>query len=316
MSLDTDYFAPISAGWSTVLKLYGYASSTDALATIKASAYFNNVNAVEVRLRKNDIIIINGSDGFDMVAITSTTGTTPITVDSILDTVIEDATFAGALTVTGNSTLGGATNVMGNTAKTAYNKLTGHTKIDNRPTGGTSDDYALQIRSESAKTSGTHWGLDGETHLVASGTASLRGAQGVAVVDSTYTCTGGTLIGTYGQARVDGTIAGGSFMAGLYGLIEASTAITASHVCSAWLDSHQANAVTGEHELLYMTNNGAAVMDQAVYVYGGNSISSFVNFNTCGTMVADATGETMTITKKIAIVVDGVTLYLQAGTMA
>ena len=209
-----------------------------------------------------------------------------------------------------------ANTTFGNTAKTSQHLMRGRLKLDQRPSAGSTEDYALQIRSNSGKTSGTHWGIDGETHLKATGTASLRGCQGVAVVDSTYTVTDGTLIGTYGQARADGTVAGSGFMAGLYGLIEASAAITASHVCSAWLDSHQANAVTGSHQLLYMTNNGAAQMDEALYLYGGNKITSFVEFNTCGGMVAEATGESMTVTKKIKITVDGSVLYLQAGTMA
>lgn len=156
----------------------------------------------------------------------------------------------------------------GNAAKTSQNLIKGRLKLDVRPTGGTTEDYAEQIRANSAKTSGTFLGIDNESHLTADGTATIMSTRGVAVVDTGYTCTGGTVIGTYGQARADGTVAGSAFVSGLYGLIEASAAITASHVCSAWLDSHQANAVTGSHELLYMTNNGAAVLDQMIFTYG------------------------------------------------
>ena len=201
--------------------------------------------------------------------------------------------------------------VAGNTAKTAQNQVRGRLKIDVRPTGGTTEDYALQIRSESAKTTGTHWGIDSETHLKATGATSIRGVQGVAVVDATYTATAVTLIGTYGQARADGTVAGASFMTGLYGLIEASAAITATHVTSAWLDSHQANAVTGEHDLLYMTNNGAAQMDQAIYVYGGDKITSLIKLQTVSGMVAD-TATTDGASKKIKINIDGTTYYINA----
>jgi hypothetical protein len=190
----------------------------------------------------------------------------------------------------------------------------GITRVHTRPTAL---DYTLQLRSTSTKTSGTHWGLDAETHLIASGTASLRSVQGVAVLDATYTSTNGTLIGVYGQVRADGTFnAPAGFMAGLYGLVEASAAITASHVCSLWVDSHQANAVTGSHELIYATNNGAAVMDSVMNVYGGNSITNLFSLNTVGGMVADATGQTMTVTKKIKLDIDGSEVYLQAGTMA
>ncbi len=189
----------------------------------------------------------------------------------------------------------------------------GYTKFDNRPSGGSTGDYTAQIRGVVGKTSGTYIGLDGETHLAATGTTSIRGTQGVAVVDATYTATGTTLIGTYGQARADGTVAGASFMAGLYGLIEASAAITASHVCSAWLDSHQAEAVTGSHQLLYMTNNGAAQMDEAMYIYGGDKITSLMALDTVDGMVSD-TAETGGSSKKIKITIDGVVHYINAYT--
>jgi hypothetical protein len=209
--------------------------------------------------------------------------------------------------------LAGDVNTIGNAAKTGYNKLTGHSKVDNRPTGGTTDDYALQVRSESAKTTGTHWGIDAETHLKATGGASLRSVQGVAVVDATYVATAATLNGVYGQVRADGDVAGASFMAGLYGLVEAGTAITASHVCSLWADSHQANAVTGSHQLIYATNNGAAQMDQALYIYGGDKITALMELDTVAGMVVD-TAETGGTSKKIKITIDGVVHYLNAYT--
>jgi len=206
----------------------------------------------------------------------------------------------------------------GATTKLSQNLVRGRLKLDVRPTGGTTEDYALQIRSESGKTTGSHWGIDSETHLKATGAANIMGVRGVAVVDSTYTATAVTFIGTYGQVRADGTIAGsGSMMAGLYGLVEASAAITASHVCSAWLDSHQANAVTGEHELLYMTNNGAAQMDQAIFLYPGNKITHLLTIDpTDDGLVADATGKTLTPIKAINVKIDGTTYVIVAGTVA
>lgn len=202
---------------------------------------------------------------------------------------------------------------LGAPTKDGSNRVYGSLKIDTRPTGGSTADYGLQLRMNSGKTSGSVWGLDGEIHVTATGAASVRGVQGVTVLDATYTATGATYIGAYGQVRADGTFTGSGFMAGLYGLVEASAAITASHVCSCWLDSHQANAVTGSHQLLYMTNNGAATMDEVMYVYGGNKITNFVEFNTCGGMVSD-TAETGGTSKKIKITVDGVTHYINAYT--
>lgn len=202
---------------------------------------------------------------------------------------------------------------IGVTTKDTQNTVRGPLKLDVRPTGGATSDYAEQVRANSGKTSGTFLGFDNETHQVATGTTSVMSTRGVAVVDSTYTVTGGTIVGVYGQARADGTVAGSSFVVGLYGLIEASAAITASHVCSAWLDSHQANAVTGSHQLLYMTNNGAATMDEAIYLYGGDKITSFAKFDTCAGMVSD-TATTAGTSKKIKVDIDGVTYYINAYT--
>ncbi len=170
---------------------------------------------------------------------------------------------------------------------------------------------AAEIRTETVATSGSHYGLNTEAHINATGTGSVFGNFGVAKVTTGYTVTGGTIIGSYGQARADGTVAGASFMAGLYGLIEASAAITATHVCSAWLDSHQANAVTGSHQLLYMTNNGAATMDEAIYIYGGDKITALMELNTCGGMVAD-TATTDGASKKIKITIGGSVFYINA----
>lgn len=175
-------------------------------------------------------------------------------------------------------------------------------------------DYGIQLRSESTKTSGTHVGIDSETHLDATGTTSIRGVQGVAKLTTGFTFTGnGSLVGIYGQARADGTFnAPGGFLTGVYGLIEASAAITASHVSSVWLDSHQDNTVTGEHELLYMTNNGQATMDQAIYVYGNNKITNLFNLDTVVGMVTGPGSAASGTPVKIRIEVNGTPYYINA----
>ena len=65
-------------GLTIVPRIWGYRSATDSLATIKASAYFNNVLD---RIAVADFIFINGSDGNGLVAVTSVT--TNATVASI-----------------------------------------------------------------------------------------------------------------------------------------------------------------------------------------------------------------------------------------
>jgi len=211
--------------------------------------------------------------------------------------------------------VGNDSNVIGNLLKTSYNKLTGYTKIDNRPAAGTSaGSYALQVRGYHRDTSGNFTGVDCEADLYTTGTGTVRGTQGVAKVRSGVTATGTTLIGVFGEAKCDtgGVVAGSSFLAGLYGLIEAGPAMTATHVTSCWLDSHQANAVTGEHDLLYMTNNGTAVMDQAIHLYGPY-ITNFIKLDTCSTFVT-ATATTSGTSKKIAIDIDGTTYYINVYT--
>ena len=201
--------------------------------------------------------------------------------------------------------------MLGNSLKTSYNRLTGYTKIDYRPTGGGTNSYALQIRHNVGATSGLISSLDHEAHIVATGTASLRGVQGVAVVDSTYTATGTTLIGTYGQARADGTVAGSSFLAGVYGLIEeGGGAITASHVASAWLDTHRNTAITGSYQLLYMTENGTCALDQVMYLRTPAAVA-FAEFDTCTAMISD-TATTLGASKKIKITIDGSVFYINA----
>ena len=292
MTFDQSMWGKLDNSFSQATQqIFSYVNVSDTIATITASGYFDDMAAV---LKKYDLVFIQGSDNDEWAKVTSETAATTVTVASV-------------------SLIDKAANVMGASTKDSYNKICGYLKVDVRPSGGTSNDYAEQIRSESAKTSGTHWGLDCETHMKADGTASLRSAQGVAVLDTGYTATGATYIGTYGQARADGTFTGSGFLVGLYGLIEASAAITASHVCSAWLDSHQAEAVTGSHQLLYMTNNGAATMDEAIYVYAGHRITSLLSLNTADGMVS-ATAETGGTSKKIKITLDGVVHYINAYT--
>lgn len=184
-------------------------------------------------------------------------------------------------------------------------------KIHNHTTTSTGIG-SYEGKSDTNRTSGAFTGLWQDANLNVTGTGSATAILGVATNASGATNTGGTLIGTYGQARSDGTMAGKAFMTGLYGLIEASTATTASHVTSAWLDSHQAEAVTGSHQLLYMTNNGAATMDEAIYIYGGNHISSLVTLDTVTGMVTGPGTAADGTPVKIKITVDGTPYYINA----
>ena len=205
----------------------------------------------------------------------------------------------------------GASNQFGNAEKTSYNKLTGYTKIDNRPDAGPMNNYAIQVRTDVLNTSGQQWGVDCEAHLDATGTASVRAVQGVAVNNATFTATTSTLIGTYGQARNDGTLAGSSFMAGLYGLIEEGGGTTAAtHVASCWLDTHHDSAITGSYQLLYMTENGDTALDQVIYMRTPAAVV-FAEFDTCTAFMGSGAKSGGTA-KTIKISIDGVTHYINA----
>lgn len=214
-------------------------------------------------------------------AVKITTGIPTATAGKFIPGALIQNAVTGILYIMNGTTASPSWNVVdsldtaldaGNDLKTSQNIIRGRLKLDVRPTGGTVEDYAYQIRANSAKTSGSFWGIDNESHLTASGTASVRSTQGVAVLDATFTNTGGSLTGVYGQARSDGTFNNAAgFVTGVYGLIEASAAMTASHVSAGWFDTHQVNAITGEYELLYMSNNGSLVLDQVMYIYGNSN---------------------------------------------
>jgi hypothetical protein len=197
-------------------------------------------------------------------------------------------------------------------------RVNGVTKMFNRPT---TDAFAVQIKSEFTDTDAGHNCLEVTADCKAALTTGggNTAIQGVSRLAATYTATAGTIIGTYGQACNLGTMNGsGIMMAALYGIIEDGGTFTAvSHVASAWLDSHLTKSVTGEHELLYMTNNGSSTMDQAMYVYAGNKITNLLNINTASGMVSadNAGGSTLNFTnwKTIKMVLDGETHYLVAA---
>lgn len=64
MAFDEDNFALVSGGFGAdAPQLFSYKSSADSMATIEASAYFNNVANL---LTINDMFVISGSDGYDI----------------------------------------------------------------------------------------------------------------------------------------------------------------------------------------------------------------------------------------------------------
>jgi hypothetical protein len=196
------------------------------------------------------------------------------------------------------------------TGETIFQATHGVSKIHNRPT---TDGYALEVKSEPTSVSGTHFGIETTVDHKPSTVTSALGSTGVGGISrlaATYTMTGGSLVGLYGQACNLGTINGaGAFIAGLYGLIEDGGTYTAvGHLASAWLDSHLDQAVSaGNTELLYMTNNGDTTLAQAIYLRPGNKITNLLTIDTASGMVgAKVNGDyTFTATRKIKVNVGG-----------
>jgi len=193
----------------------------------------------------------------------------------------------------------------------------GVTKLHNRPNA---DGYVLEVKGEPTIVTGTHFGVECTVDAkpsTATSAAGIRGLGGISRLAATYTMTGGSLIGSYGQVCNLGTINGsGAMVAGMYALIEDGGTYTAvSHLAGLWVDSHLDQAVSaGIKDMVYISNNGDTVFDNAIYVYAGNKITNLLSLNTATGMVSDATTAdyTFTKTRKIKITVDGVTCYLVA----
>jgi len=167
-----------------------------------------------------------------------------------------------------------------------------------------------EFKTDSASTSGLIWGTYNEATLNATWTESLMANSWIAIVKTGATVTWWDVIWTYSQARVDGSTAGDSVVTASYNLIEASSALTAGHVTSLWLDTHQDNVITGSYQLLYWTENGATALDQVMY-FRTPWASALMELDTCNAMVSN-TATTAGASKKIAITIDGVVYYLNA----
>jgi len=71
MTFNNKNFAPISGGESEgVPKIWGYISATDAIATVAASAYFNDY---ATQLRIGDVIYIVATDEIWFYSVTAVT---------------------------------------------------------------------------------------------------------------------------------------------------------------------------------------------------------------------------------------------------
>ena len=197
-----------------------------------------------------------------------------------------------------------------------YLDVHGYLKVHNH---ATTIGYAIEAKSNFNGTTTAHFGITSTVDYEPTGNTAtaggVQGLQGVGRLAASKIVTGGSIIGTYGQACNLGTINGsGVMVAGLYGLIEDGGTWTAcSHVTPCWIDSHLDQTVTaGSFDMCYITNNGATVADNAFYIYAGNNITNLFTIDTASGMVSDSTTAdyTFTKTRKIKVVAGGETGYL------
>lgn len=95
MTFDNSNWAKVDVGYSyTAPQMFSYISSTDAIATIAASGYFNDITNA---LRQYDYIFVKASDDVQIYHVTSATGATTVTVTSIIDSsIIPDGAITNA----------------------------------------------------------------------------------------------------------------------------------------------------------------------------------------------------------------------------
>jgi len=183
----------------------------------------------------------------------------------------------------------------------------------------TTESYAQQLRTEYNAATGDFFGIDAEAHQYVSRTeGTLRGISMCArnVAGSTLSVSSSITAG-YFLLDNDGTLNGSGVIASaMVAKVDAGGVFTqVSHLCSLWLDSTQQSVVGGEHELLYMSNNGATTMDRAIYVYGGNKITNLFELNTVTGMVGAKVDADIAYAhyKKVNVTVDGVAGWLLVG---
>jgi prepilin-type processing-associated H-X9-DG protein len=171
-------------------------------------------------------------------------------------------------------------------------------------------EYAHQLRTESNLATGNFFGMDCEVHQMLNRTAGgVRGLSMTGRIQASKTLSGtSNLIPGYFLLDVDGAINGSGLFAALVAKVDAGGTFTSiGHLASLWVDSLQEGTVTGNHELIYATNNGASTMDSFIYLYAGDKITNLFTIDTATGLVADAvSGDyTFTKTRKIKVSVGG-----------
>ena len=81
MAFNFDHFQGVSSGEASSPKLWTYKSTTDAVATIEASGYFNQIFET---LNQGDLIYVVGSDGVQQRTVASEVNTLPVVTNGFV----------------------------------------------------------------------------------------------------------------------------------------------------------------------------------------------------------------------------------------
>lgn len=236
---------------------------------------------------------------------------------------VGDASAGGAFSFSGSETFKGL-DWNDTTSGVDTLRVRGQLKVHDRGAPGTPDLFAVEIKSEYNATTGVHNCLEVTADWRADGTTggTNRAVVGVSRVRAAQTLDGtANLIGTYGQIANSGTINGSGIHAALYGLIESGGTWTAvSHLASLWVDNHLAAAPgSGEMDMIYITNNAAAQVGQAFFIYAGDKITNLFKIDTALGMVGDTQvmGSNNVVTpgdfRLVKVDLEGDTLYMIAA---
>jgi len=133
MAFLRDNFNNVSSGGGGTIKIWSYINTSDTLATIEAANYFN---PMRFALNQNDLIFLIGSDGSELVRVTSLVNTTSVTVtayDSVpAGTIVNaDVSAAAGIEFSKMEALASGELVVGNAGVPTVAALSGDAVIDN-----------------------------------------------------------------------------------------------------------------------------------------------------------------------------------------
>jgi hypothetical protein len=219
-----------------------------------------------------------------------------------------DKTYTNAIKITGTTGLGLYINKTSNDSAT----IKSHCHL-----AASGVDVANEFKGEFLSTSGTMDGVASHFHMSASGTGVLRSVIGVAYLDSAITLSGTDAAGSWingvlGSVSISGVLNGTAVtVTGTYGGLGSmvgSTLTACKYMSAMWADSQVTKVpVSGDSQLLLMTNGAGGTLNQAILLDASNRITEFIDFRNCGTMIGAKVDADVAYAhyRKLNVTVDG-----------